>query len=208
MKTIVMLFFFLQPLLCLSQSKMQKQPPPPPSFTSTKKDQTINKYSLKERKRFYPFNQASQIKLVFFERRQKIVTLGLKGGPNKEMIDYEYGLPIINDTICFSQLAQTIALPLYEIDSLTDLLYNTCYRSPLTLTSKAGCYLPHNAILFFDKNDQPFEYIELCFSCRQIKYSSPKMIAFDDCDDAFQTLKAYFTDMGIAVTGKEMNKNN
>jgi hypothetical protein len=206
-KIIMLSLLFLQPLFCLAQSSKSK-PPPPPAFATAKKGSTESKYPYRARRNFYPFNQASQIKLVFFERWQKTTTISSNGRPEQKMVSFEYRLPIRNDTICFSQIAQTIALPVNAIDSLTDLLYNTCYRSKMAMSSKAGCYLPHNAILFFDKNDQPFEYIELCFDCRGIKYSSSKVEAFDDCDDAFYALQNYFTSMGIAVTGKEMEQRS
>lgn len=34
------------------------------------------------------------------------------------------------------------------------------------------CFMPRHAILFFDENDQIFEYVEICFDCYTVQTSS------------------------------------
>ena len=37
----------------------------------------------------------------------------------------------------------------------------------------AGCFLPHNAFVFYDAAKKPVAYVEVCFSCRGIR-AEPK----------------------------------
>ncbi len=175
------------------------------------KSKKINftKYSLNERVNFYPFNTTSKIVVVSFDKQvKKIDSSDWKLGKSayKDYTgDIKYGLPFLNDTICFSKLTQTRILNSNQVDSLTDILYNTCYRWTITEENPAMCYLPHNAILFFDNNDKIFDYIEICFDCHQFKYSSKKIEKFEQCDFAVVELKKYFKQMGLYVTEKDFD---
>jgi len=91
---------------------------------------------------------------------------------------------------------------------LTDILYNTCYRWTITEENKAFCYMPHNALLFFDKNNLLIDYIEICFDCRQIKYSNKKIQRFKQCDFALDALKKYFQVFNLKSSVKDFEKNS
>jgi hypothetical protein len=187
--------------------KQRKTPPPPPFFV-----QKINttKYLLKERQALYPFNLATQIKLISFDKRvvAPIKPITDSTIENNSMLVFDepdevYGIPVNFDTIDLSKTCQTISLTRKGIDSLTDILYNTCSRWTITQKSKGGCYYPHNAIVFFNSDDQPFEYIELCFDCNQLKYSSNNVVEFEDCDIAFNEVETYFKSFGLKTSSKE-----
>jgi len=116
-------------------------------------------------------------------------------------------LPIVNDTICFSMLDQVKAINLKQVDSLTDILYNTIYRWNITIGTAGLCYYPRNAILFFDENDKPFEYIEICFECDNLKYSSKKIAQAGVFDHMYNDLQKFFKRLGIKTTEAEfLNK--
>ncbi len=206
---LIMQFFF-----ALGQSKKRKSiPPPPPPLSDTlneisgKTNYTL--YKAKKRQAFYPFSKATQIQIVSFDKQLKErIRLKNIGNDSYEMSDFTevFGLPIQADTIDFSKISQVISLSKNEIDSLTDILYNTCSRWTLTQTSKAGCYYPHNAIIFLNNKNQVFEFIELCFDCNQLQYSSKKIKKFEDCDITFSELEAYFKLLGLKTSGNDFDK--
>ncbi|MCM5530637.1 hypothetical protein [Parasegetibacter sp. NRK P23] len=175
------------------------------------KSQKINftKYSLAERVGFYPFNIAFKVAIVSFDKQvKKIDSSDWRFGKSSYKDykgDVEYGLQFLNDTICLSKLTQIKILDTNQVDSLTDILYNTCYRWTITETTKAMCYLPHNAVLFFDKNEKVIDYIEICFDCYQFKYSNNRIERFDQCDFAVWDLRKYFRKLGLCVTEKDFD---
>ena len=170
-----------------------------PSEKSQKIEST--KYPLKTRLTFYPFNQSPKIMLVAFDK-QVDSTRSIKTKYQRPP-EFIYKLPTQNDTICVSKLAQIVSLNIQQVDTLSDILYNTCFRWTITETNAAMCYLPHNAILFFDKNDKILDYIEICFDCHQIRYSNKKIEKFEQCDFALTDLKKYFRQFGLNVSEKD-----
>ena len=156
--------------------------------SSTPEKINFTKYPLPKRLSLFPFSKATHVKLVSFPEQKD--TANKRGEP-------EYGLPILNDTICFQKIDQIKALTLSQIDTLTDILYNTCHRWTIYEYSQAACYLPHNAIIFYDKDDKPFEYIEICFDCHGLEFSSPKIEKFELCDYTYTDLKKFFKSLGL-----------
>lgn len=156
-------------------------------WSEGKIDKDTTRFNIKERRAFYPFNVAKQVKLVSFN-----------------VLDY--GLPTTKKSVNVSKLHQVISLKQPEIDSLTDILYNTRARYYILKMSTSGCYDPHNAVLFFDKNNKVFEYIEICFDCHQVRYSNEKVVVFDDCVYTFDDLKSYFQTFELKTSKKEFEK--
>ncbi len=199
----ILLIFFLP---AFGQKNKKSKAPPPPSIDelienidkpATRTNTT--KYKLKERQKFYPFSKAAQIMLVSFDKQEPI-ELKINDGKTltaENIYPPLYGLPFLNDTIDFSKIDQKVILIAKEVDTLTDILYNTCSRWSVHLTSKSACYHPHNAILFLDKNGNLLEYIEICFDCNQFLFSSNKIKQFEDCDNAVSELQSYFKILGL-----------
>ncbi len=88
------------------------------------------------------------------------------------------------------------------MDILSDILYNTCFRSAVVPLNTNACYLPHNAILFFDKNDHVLDFIEICFDCRKISISN-KIVPFKIGDFSIDNLQQYFKQLGLKISLKE-----
>lgn len=169
---------------------------------ATPKKIKVTKFSLKNRLNFYPFNQSNQIKIVSFNRQEKALDstnwrYRFRDKYYKDYKDVFYGLPVENDTICFSKLDGIVCLNSSQISILSDILYNACYGWTVVDWSPASCYLPHNAIIFFDRDDKPFELIEICFGCRRLRYSSKKIEKFEECDFTYDNLKTYFKQLGL-----------
>jgi hypothetical protein len=159
------------------------------------------KYPLTTRLTFYPFNQSAKIMLVSFDKQ--VDSSRYKRTNYLRSSDYVYKIPTQNDTICVSKLTQTLLLNANQVDTLSDILYNTCFRWTIIVSRPGMCYLPHNAILFFDTSDKVLDYIEICFDCYQIKYSNKIIEKFEQCDFAISDLKNYFKQLGIYVTMKD-----
>lgn len=175
-------------------------------FISTSQKINYTKYSLKERGSFYPFKKSSKILIVVFDKQTKeLDSTDWRFGKAafKEFKNIKYGLPLLNDTVCFSKLMQVKELAANEIETLTDILYNTCFRWTITEETKAACYLPHNAILFLNNKNKLIGYIEICFSCRQIRYSDKRIERFLECDFAIDALKTYFQKFNFKTTMEE-----
>jgi hypothetical protein len=190
-KKYLSLLFFLLTLqgFCQSNKLLNDKP----------KKINSTKYSLKKRLDFYPLNQSTRITIVSFDKQvDSSNSLNTNRTPR-----YIYSLPKKNDTICFSKLSQTVSLNIKQVDTLSDILYNTCFRWTIRETNTANCYLPHNAILFFDKNDKVLDYIEICFDCSQLYFSNKKIKQFEQCDFAIDNLRKYFMRLGIKVSTKE-----
>jgi hypothetical protein len=156
-----------------------------PSSVPEKIDFT--KFTTPQRKAFYPFSKASHLKLVSFRQQENT-------DKRKAAI---WGLPILNDTICFSRLDQVIELTPAQTDTLTDIIYNTCSRWTIIQTTTMGCYRPRNAILFFDSTGNAFAYIEICFECHGIKNSSREIVSSDNCDLMYHDLQSFFHKLGL-----------
>jgi hypothetical protein len=60
-----------------------------------------------------------------------------------------------------------------------------------------GCYNPRNAIIFITENPKQFEYIEICFECRNTRMSSPKNDWGPFCSNKYELIQKYFKKKGI-----------
>lgn len=149
-----------------------------------------NRYNLMERLNFYPFNKASKIQLVSYDK---------KDDTNKVRMEVGNELPIANDTICYSQLDEIKTLSNSEIDSLTDILYNVGFKGPVHTFSLTMCFIPRNAILFIDSSGKMFDYVEICFQCQRNEASSDKIELGEFCNEKYDLLKKFFTSSGLEI---------
>lgn len=137
-----------------------------------------NKYSVAERNKIYPFSIADTIKLVSFRYHRK-------------------NIAIAKDTVITDSLIETTVLSSLQVDSLTDILYNTFYKKMPNYGSVTQCNFPRNAILFFDKSGKLKEYIIFCFHCDRHEESSDKISMGDECSQKMEKLKHFFITMNI-----------
>jgi len=137
----------------------------------------------------YPFNISTQIQLVSFKGTSRI--------ENNKVVYLNDSLPRLNDTVCYSKLYEIKNLTFSQVDKLTDILYNYGYRGITYTMSSMSCYNPRNAILFLDSTGKAFEFIEICFECRQTVESSDKINIGEMCEQKMDMLKNYFKKIGI-----------
>ncbi|TCD18331.1 hypothetical protein EZ456_21765 [Pedobacter psychrodurus] len=143
-----------------------------------------DKYSPTQRKLLYPFNQTALISLISFQ---------------DTISEFSSHLPVKKGILDSGMVKEEIKLSKTDIDKLTDLLFNYGYRSKKygVIIDRMACYDPHNAILFFNNERKVIAYIEICFDCLGMKFSSKKINTGENCTEKFSMLKDFFTSKGI-----------
>jgi len=147
----------------------------------------------------YPFNAAVKVRIVSFnldyDGELVITPIGSTEANEKELPVNLSNIVGRNDLPGF---AQSKMLTLIEVTKLTDILYNVCPKYIISSYTKLGCYEPRNAILFYDENDQVFQYIEICFECRENETKPKKLNILDNfCSYGYDELKTFFEENGI-----------
>jgi hypothetical protein len=137
-----------------------------------------------DRRKIFPFNKAFKIQLVSFQ--------------SPDSFKYTYLLPTIGKKVDYSKLSEVVTLNDPETDSLTDILYNYGFKAVSYIYIKNQCaYNPHNAILFVDKQDSVFAFIEICFQCGDYRVSNKKIKLGDICTQKYDMIKYLFSRNGI-----------
>ncbi len=143
-----------------------------------------NKLTLDKRLSKFPFNKADKIKIVSFAK------------PNN--FNFTYLLPMKNKLVDYTKLKKIITLDNLQIDSLTDIIFNYGYKGIFHSFKENGClYKPKNAILFLDKNEKTFAFIELCFECGEYRVSDKKISMGELCTQKYELLKKFFKTSGV-----------
>jgi hypothetical protein len=142
------------------------------------------KTNASDRRQNYPFNLASEVRLVSFDFISDSTT-------------FERRLPKKNKRVDVSKLLEQVALTDSQVDSLTYILFNVGYRGKVSTGLTRFCYEPRNAILFMNLAGQPFEFIEICFECIELRLSSRSIKTGEFCDQKYDLLKAFFKRRGI-----------
>jgi hypothetical protein len=152
----------------------------------------VQKYTPEQRRRFYPFSEAREIKMASFDSKpaSQVGKQVENGTPN-------HVLPVKNGMVDIDRLSEIKTLSAADIDSLTDILYNVTYRGTVSQPAGSGCYNPRNVIVFMNSAGKPFEYLELCFECSAHRSGSGKLVTGDFCDGKYELIKDLFIRAGI-----------
>lgn len=163
-------------------------------------------FNLSKRINSYPFNKASQIKIISYNlnsdgmTRVSSETYDKETGRTVTNLEYNIGIefPRKNlDSLSLENVTQIKTLNISQVEKLSDIMYNTCSRLNINCSQIIrGCYLPRNAILFFDENGKVFEYLEICFECKT-KETFGKIENLDLSDYMYNDLEKYFNNLGI-----------
>jgi len=172
----------------------------------------VKLFPIKERNQNYPYNKASRIAFTSFKDDYR----KLKGEDGKKYIYEDNGkmveaypvgeimieyFSILKDD--FSRynpkdFEESIDLTEEQKNELTDLIFNYGYQKDIGIMSASMCYMPRNAILFFDENDNLFEFIMICFDCNNYRTSKNELINLgEDCSDKMIMLQNLFAKAGI-----------
>jgi adenylate cyclase class IV len=139
--------------------------------------------TIEERKKLYPFKQASKVLLISFNDQTQ---------PQDKT-------PTKGNRIDSTNLRQVTKLEIKEIDSLSSLLYNVGVndKSKNTIIEQASCYNPKHSIIFLDNNDQIIDYIEICFACSRYVTKTEKIREIEMCSSKYEIIKEYFKRFGF-----------
>lgn len=167
----------------------------------------IDNFTIEQRNQKYPYDKAAKIIFASFEDKSTKLKFFENNKLNKNgYISYFQGeiMKIYFDSLRKDKskyipelFEEKIELLEIQKNELTDLIYNFGNNHKDAIIWGAKCYMPRNAILFFDKNNQLFEFIEICFECNQYKTSSTKVDLNNNCGQKISLLKDLFEQAGI-----------
>lgn len=142
------------------------------------------KYSPAQRKLLYPFNRTEFVSLISFQ---------------DTISEFSSRLPVNKGILDSRMVKEEVKLSIADIEKLTDLFYNYGYKSKKygVIIERMACYDPHNAILFFNEKQKVIAYIEICFDCLGMRFSSKNINTGENCTEKFGMLKDLFTSKGI-----------
>ena len=145
------------------------------------------KLTPEQRLKKYPFNKARQIQLVSFSQKED----------NSEYI--LASVPIINDTLCMSNVTGIANLTKSQINKLTDILFNVGLKENSYTFSVSTAVGLDGGIIFIDSKDKIFEFIDICFDCQEIEVRTSKVrksIGLP-CIQKMSMLKSFFIESGL-----------
>lgn len=158
-----------------------------------------NKYTAKERLRLYPFSKATKVLAVSYEPPVMEKT-DINSELNAEVsVPLKLsGLRVRNGKLDYSTLIEVKELSAAQIDSLTNLLFNTDFKvKGLNGFSKGKCFEPRNAFVFFDLSGKVFDYLQICFECINSRSKTDKISVGTLCTQKYDLLRAYMVGLGI-----------
>lgn len=153
-------------------------------------------YSYSERQSKFPFNKATSAKLVSF------------GIANQDMNEQgEHHMPMKGGEPDLSMMDEVVTIPRADIDSIADILLNTCYRLDSTVWGPAFCYIPRNAVLFYDADGKNFARLEICFECQKLRPSQHDFF-FDTlrCDNTYADFQRFFKRRNVKTSATSLLK--
>jgi hypothetical protein len=155
-------------------------------------------FNVNQRLKRYPFYKAKRIIAVSYlplaTNIESLITDTIKIPDTV----YKVGLHIKNGKLNRSSIIEIKELNSSEIDTLTNIIYNTKVRKPSNyVTTGHNCYIPRNALIFYDKDGKIFDHLEVCFKCLQYDSQSHKITVGSYCNQKFDLLKSIFIDIGI-----------
>lgn len=136
----------------------------------------------------YPFNKSSKIIAVSYPLQLP------KRHPSETSLD------LIKNALTSTEIKERAILNKQQISSLLHILYQTDFKNknhgPNTV-EEGKCFEPRNAILFYDGKGRVFDYIEICFQCKNSESHSDKIAVGTPCRQKYDLLKKWFLSLGI-----------
>lgn len=198
--------------------KRRHRLPPPPSSARYAKELPYNdcmfvkRYSVAQRLKQYPFSRAAKIMIVSYPSWYPDEPINLTHDTVKEytikkdnrkplkFIDsiFPAGLHIMNGELNHSSLKEVRYLDQQQINSLTNILYNTTYKKKNNIVDMGhSCFNPRNAFIFLDDKGKIFDYLEVCFECERMESLSDRIWFKTGCNQQLDYLKKFLIKTGI-----------
>lgn len=169
-----------------------------------------HKYSLKQRLSFYPFNKAVKIVAVSYMAEMSFSMSPYMVKDTSELFTKQRlsGLHFKkNGGLDSTTLIEIKTLNKAQINQLTNIIYNISNSKPSVSPGTMCAPYYRNALIYFDKNDKIFDYLEICFQCEQTTSKSEKLYVGDDCIQKFDILKKFLRGSGVNyVEGDDREK--
>lgn len=143
-----------------------------------------SQFSYAQLKKKYPLNQSASILLISFVTPEY---------PNDSL-----NFPIDVNRVLLNQLKEYKILDTQNTQELADILYNYDFDPEKeSVTRGALCYEPVNAIIFLNDKKEMVDYIEVCFSCNEVRYDINKIEFGYFCQGKLDLLKNFFLSNGL-----------
>jgi hypothetical protein len=194
---VVLIFFFL-----FSNGQKPKSFPKLPSEKQI--DQKIKDercvfraiYSETQLKSKFPFNQVGAIKLISFETKMED-EIGILH--NFFHLDSGQHYHIDSTMIDTSNWKEVITLDTSRYQLLVNLMFNYApfKISDLNIEWQSQCYRSKNAIVFYNRYNEIFAVIEICFECERMSFFPNDFKLAYDCTTKFELFRNFFADQGI-----------
>jgi hypothetical protein len=146
--------------------------------------------TLEKRLANFPYNLTSQIKIVSYKNKEE----GIIG---EDLQKYLNLLVAKKDSIIENKFDEINVLNLEQIDKLTNIIYNYGYESATDFRVVTDCYMPRNAILFYNIENKVIGFIEICFECNNYRTNDNKINLGEEYMQKFKLLQEFFKDCGI-----------
>ncbi|RYU90112.1 hypothetical protein EWM62_11255 [Mucilaginibacter terrigena] len=229
MKKLLLVIFTMVLLPCLLLGQNRKRLPKPPPLPPTKEENILaekhnkcfnsHEYSAIKRRSFFPFGNASSIKLISFKAynypNPPVYNEEGKDADTVENDRMQLLTPVTKDRyyLNLKKVKEIKQVSRAGIDLLTDILFNIGYTPVKKLDLEiadpgAKCYEPRNAVLFLDGKGNITQYLEICFECRHHYWSSSKVGYIEYCEDKYELLRRYFLAQGIKYGADPKTINN
>jgi hypothetical protein len=94
---------------------------------------------------------------------------GVKGNSYFPGIGYywkEKNEPLSFENFDTLEVLKSVVLDNDEIRNMSNVIFNTNKGT----SSRAACYSPHHGVKIYNDSNDVIAFIEICFSCRRIKY--------------------------------------
>ena len=167
------------------------------------------KYSTAEILKTFPLGKATKVKIISYNTDFRGEFALTPPPPNIkldsiQLKDYYDNLkkPIkLTETISkgnFKEIKESKTLNIPETLQLSKVLFNTCGKFSGNNREVSMCFFPRNAILFYDENDNVFDFLEICFECHRMESLSENATEINGmCSSFYTKLEKYFKDKGL-----------
>lgn len=181
----IILFFLLSTVsICSQNKKFNKEI----DKLNCKKNNALHAEDLLK---LFPYNISEKVVIVSYQNHVP----GIIGEELQKYLDKIVNKKISSEDL--NEFKEIKILDRSEIIKLSDIIYNNGYKSKPTIYEGAKCYSPQNAILFINKEEKLFGFIELCFGCSKFRTTDNKITLGDECSQKYNLIKEFFKENNI-----------
>ena len=162
----------------------------------------LSKYSSEELKMLFPFKDAKSVRLASFKQPQDdsisedihlkdrvIEKFYSKNDKGESKFD--------SSKVYTKQWYEFADLEGDDKVELSNIFFNYGFKKQPDYEIVSQCYLPRNALLFYNSNGQVYSAIEICFECERIEVYPNTLDIGDWCSEKINMIRSFFIKHGI-----------